>query len=130
MSPLDKWDPTDFSNTMLVWDSKARKIVQELKGDPIPLAALWALKPNATYSYSISNAGNSIWMFKREASGKFSYKKAADLFPSAPPCCRSPSTGARQRGGARSLCKWVQRPRRLAFPARQPGAHARRPDCL
>jgi len=38
MSPLDKWDPTDFSNTMLVWDSKARKIVQELKGDPIPLA--------------------------------------------------------------------------------------------
>jgi methanethiol oxidase len=79
MSPLDKWDPKDFSNTMLVWDFKARKVVQELKGDPLPLAARWALKPNATYGYNISNGGNSIWMFKRDANGKFSYRKAADL---------------------------------------------------
>jgi selenium-binding protein 1 len=79
MSSMDKWDPKDFSDTMLVWDLKARKIVQELKGDPVPLAARWALKPNATYGYNISNAGNSIWMFKRDANGKFSYRKAADL---------------------------------------------------
>lgn len=79
MSPLDKWDPKGFSNTLLVWDLKARKIVQELKGDPIPLAARWALKPNAGYGYSINNAGNSIWMFKRQPNGSFTYKKAADL---------------------------------------------------
>lgn len=79
MSPLDKWDPKRFSNTMLVWDLKARKIVQELKGDPIPLAARWALAPNAAYGYSISNAGDSIWMFRRRSDGSFSYTKAADL---------------------------------------------------
>jgi selenium-binding protein 1 len=79
MSPLDKWDPKQFSNSVTVWNFKSRKIMQELKGDPVPLATRWALKPNATYGYSISNAGNSIWMFRRGKDGKFSYKKAADL---------------------------------------------------
>jgi selenium-binding protein 1 len=79
MSPLDKWDPKTFTDTMLVWDLKSRTIVQQLKGDPIPLAARWALKPNATYGYNISNGGNSIWMFRRQPNGTFSYKKAADL---------------------------------------------------
>lgn len=79
MSPLEKWDPKGFSNSVTVWDLKARKIVQELKGDPVPLATRWALKPNASYGYSINHAGNSIWMFRRQESGKFSYRKAADL---------------------------------------------------
>lgn len=34
MSSLDTWDPKDFSRTLLVWDLKARKIIQELPGDP------------------------------------------------------------------------------------------------
>lgn len=79
MSPFDKWDPKDFSNTMLVWDLKARKITQELRGDPVPLAARWALKPNADYGYNISNGGDSIWMFKRQKDGSFTYKKAASV---------------------------------------------------
>jgi selenium-binding protein 1 len=79
MSPLDKWDPKDFSNTMLVWDLKARKIIQELQGDPIPLAARWALKPNATYGYNISNGGDSIWMFRMRKDGTFTYKRAASV---------------------------------------------------
>jgi methanethiol oxidase len=79
MSSLDKWDPKDFSNTMLVWDLKARQILQELPGDPIPLAARWALTPNATYGYNISNGGDSIWMFRMQPDGTFSYKKAADV---------------------------------------------------
>jgi methanethiol oxidase len=78
MSPLDKWDAKDFSNTILVWDLKARKVIQELKGDPIPLATRWALKPNATYGYNISNGGDSIWMFRMQKDGHFTYKKAAD----------------------------------------------------
>jgi selenium-binding protein 1 len=79
MSPLPKWDPKDFSDTMLVWDLKERKIIQELKGDPIPLAARWALQPNATYGYNISNGGNTLWMFRMQPDGTFAYKKAADL---------------------------------------------------
>ncbi|HEU0203927.1 MAG TPA: selenium-binding protein SBP56-related protein [Burkholderiaceae bacterium] len=85
MSRLDKWDPKGFSDSLVVWDLKSRKVVQELKGDPIPLATRWALKPNATYGYSISNAGNSIWMFKRAPNGRLSYKKAADLAPNCLP---------------------------------------------
>jgi selenium-binding protein 1 len=77
MSPLDRWDPKGFSNTLLVWDLKARKIVQELHGDPIPLAARWMLKPNATYGYNISNAGDSIWMFRMQKDGTFAYRKVA-----------------------------------------------------
>jgi selenium-binding protein 1 len=79
MSASDKWDPTDFSNSLLVWDLKARKILQELPGDPIPLAARWALAPNATYGYNISNGGDSIWMFRMQPDGTFTYKKAADV---------------------------------------------------
>src|SRR3990172_6189920 len=79
MSPLDTWDPKDFSSSLLVWDLKARKIVQELRGDPIPLAARWALKPNATYGYNISNGGDSLWMFRMRKDGTFAYRKAADV---------------------------------------------------
>jgi selenium-binding protein 1 len=79
MSPMSQWDPKQFSNSVTVWDLKARKIVQELKGDPVPLATRWALKPNASYGYSINHAGNSIWMFRRGKDGVFSYAKAADL---------------------------------------------------
>jgi len=39
--PDEQWDPKDFSNSVTVWDLKARKIVQELKGDPVPLATRW-----------------------------------------------------------------------------------------
>jgi selenium-binding protein 1 len=86
MQPLDKWDPKGFSNSVTVWDLKGRKIVQELKGDPVPLATRWALKPSSNYGYSISNAGNSIWMFKRNPqTGKFTYRKAADLSPGCLP---------------------------------------------
>ncbi len=79
MSPLAQWDPKTFSNTLLVWDLKARKIVQELKGDPVPLAARWALKPNATYGFTISHVGDALWRFRMEKGGRFSYHKAADL---------------------------------------------------
>ena len=80
MSAPDRWDPKEWSNpnTMLVWDLKARTVIQTLTGDPINLAARWMLKPGAKYGYNISNAGNSIWMFKMEDDGSFSYKKAAD----------------------------------------------------
>jgi selenium-binding protein 1 len=83
MSPRDKWDPKDWSNpnTMQVWDLKARKVIQTLTGEPINLAARWMLKPGARYGYNISNGGNSIWMFKMEDDGMFSYKKAADVPP-------------------------------------------------
>jgi methanethiol oxidase len=81
MSTLDKWNPNDWvnPNTMLVWDLKERKVIQTLTGDPINLAARWMLKPNANYGYNISNVGNSIWMFRMEADGTFSYRKAADV---------------------------------------------------
>jgi selenium-binding protein 1 len=79
MASLDKWNPADWSNpnTMLVWDLKSRKVIQTLTGDPVNLAARWMLKPGAKYGYNISNAGNSIWMFKMNDDGTFSYKKAA-----------------------------------------------------
>lgn len=82
MTPMDKWDPKTWSNpnTMLVWDLKERKIIQTLNsgGDAVMLAARWMLKPGAKYGYNISFGGKSIWMFKMEDDGSFSYKKAAD----------------------------------------------------
>ena len=77
MSSLDKWDPKDFSSTLLVWDLKARKIIQELNGEPIPLAVRWALKPNATYAYAISHGGDSLWMLRMRKDGTFTYTKVA-----------------------------------------------------
>jgi selenium-binding protein 1 len=79
MSSPDKWDPKDFSNTLEVWDLKERRIIQELKGDPIEVAVRWMLAPNAKYGYNISNAGDSLWMFRMEPDGSFSYRKAADV---------------------------------------------------
>jgi len=77
MSPRTTWDPKDISDTVLVWDLKARAVIQELKGEPFPLAARWALKPNATYGYNISSGGDSIWMFRMRPDGTFAYTKAA-----------------------------------------------------
>lgn len=89
MTTPDKWDPKTWSNpnTMLVWDLKERKIIQTLNSgnDAIMLAARWMLKPGAKYGYNISAAGNSIWMFKMENDGKFSYRKAADTGKSCSP---------------------------------------------
>jgi methanethiol oxidase len=79
MSPMSAWDPKDFSDTLQVWDLKERKVVQTLKGDPVPLAARWALKANSTYGYTISNAGDALWQFRMGKDGKFTYRKAADL---------------------------------------------------
>ena len=79
MSPPAAWDPKDFSDTLEVWDLKERRIIQELKGDPIPLAARWMLAPGARYGYTINNAGNSLWMLRMEPDNTFSYRKAADL---------------------------------------------------
>ena len=89
MTPFDKWDPKTWSNpnTLLVWDLKERKIIQTLDsgGDAVMLAARWMLKPGAKYGYNISNAGNSIWMFKMEDDGTFSYRKAGDTGPGCGP---------------------------------------------
>ena len=79
MSPLDKWDPKDLSNTIDVWDLKERKIIQTMSGDPVPLAARWALKANSTYGYTISNGADALWQFRMNKDGKFTYRKAADL---------------------------------------------------
>jgi selenium-binding protein 1 len=89
MKPFDQWDPKTWShpNTMLVWDLKERKIIQTLDsgGDAVMLAARWMLKPGARYGYNISSGGNSIWMFKLEDDGTFSYRKAGDTGPGCSP---------------------------------------------
>ena len=85
MTPGNKWDPKDFSNTMQVWDLKERKIIQTLNGDPITIAQRWMLAPGARHGYSISFAGNSIWMFRMGEDGTFTHKKAADLRPGCLP---------------------------------------------
>jgi selenium-binding protein 1 len=85
MTPGDKWNPKDFSNTLQVWDFKERKIIQTLTGEPISIAQRWMLKPGARHGYNISFPGNSIWMFRMDEDGKFSYKKAAELRPGCMP---------------------------------------------
>jgi methanethiol oxidase len=77
MQPLANWNPATFSDTMTVWDLKERKIVQELKGDVIPLAARWLLSPGAKIGYNITGA-DSIWQFRLQDDGTFAYHKAAD----------------------------------------------------
>lgn len=77
MSPPNTWDPKDISTTILVWDLKARKTLQELPGDAFPLATRWALKPNATYGFNINSGGDSIWTFRMQPDGTFTYTKAA-----------------------------------------------------
>jgi selenium-binding protein 1 len=79
MASLDKWNAADWSNpnSVLVWDLKSRKVIQTLQGDPINLASRWMLKPGARYGYAISTVGNSIWMFRMQDDGSFTYTKAA-----------------------------------------------------
>jgi methanethiol oxidase len=78
MAPLSEWDPATFSRTMTVWDLKERRILQELPGDPIPLAARWLLAPGARVGYNISAGGDSLWQFRLRDDGLFDYREAAD----------------------------------------------------
>jgi selenium-binding protein 1 len=74
----DKWDPKTFSDTLLVWDLKERKILQELKVDPFSINVRWMLKPGAKYGYTNSPVANSLWKVEMRDDGQFAARKAAE----------------------------------------------------
>jgi methanethiol oxidase len=77
--PLAQWDMKDGGNTLLVWDFKARTVLQTLTTDPVPLEVRWSVRPNAAHGWTNSALGDSIWFFKQGADGRFTTKKVADL---------------------------------------------------
>jgi len=77
--PLAQWDMKDGGNTLMLWDFKARTVLQTLVTDPVPLEVRWSLKPRANYGWTNSALGDSIWYFGPGKDGKFATKKAADL---------------------------------------------------
>jgi len=84
MSPMSQWDPKQFSNSVTVWDLKARKIVQELKGRPG--AARDALGTEAQRQLRLQHQSRrqlDLDVSPRQRMVFFSYEKAPTLAPAA-----------------------------------------------
>ncbi len=76
--PFAQFDPNDFSNHVLIWDFKTRKVVQVGETDKAPLEVRWARLPGHNYGFTNCALGNSLWMWKQKGDGTFEFKKVAD----------------------------------------------------
>ncbi len=76
--PLAKMDLKDFGRELVVWDYKSRKPIQVGKTGLAPLEVRWSLKPENNYGFTNCALDNSIWLFKGNGEGSYTFKKVAD----------------------------------------------------
>jgi len=73
--PLAKMDLKQFGNTLLIWDFRARKVLQTLKTDASPLECRWSLKKDARHGYVNCALADSIWVWEGDAENHFTARK-------------------------------------------------------
>lgn len=76
--PLAQMDLKDFGREMVIWDFKERKPLQVGKAGLAPLEVRWSLKPENDYGFTNCALDNSIWLFKGDSDGKYSFRKVAE----------------------------------------------------
>ena len=76
--PLAQMDLKDFGSELIVWDFKNRQPLQVGKAGLAPLEVRWSLKPENNYGFTNCALDNSIWLFRGNGEGNYSFKKVAD----------------------------------------------------
>jgi methanethiol oxidase len=73
--PLPKMDLKRFGDKLLVWDFRARQVLQTLKTDASPLECRWSLKKDARHGYVNCALADSIWVWEGDAENRYTARK-------------------------------------------------------
>ncbi|MBI1918826.1 MAG: selenium-binding protein [Planctomycetes bacterium] len=76
--PFAKMDLKNFGNTLLVWDFRARKILQHLTTGAAPLECRWSLKEEANHGFTNCALDNSIWVWEDGGEDKYATRKLVE----------------------------------------------------
>jgi selenium-binding protein 1 len=76
--PFAQMDLKDFGREMVVWDFKNRRPLQVGRTGLAPLEVRWSVKPGNDYGFTNCALDNSIWLFRGQADGTYTFKKVAD----------------------------------------------------
>jgi selenium-binding protein 1 len=76
--PLAKMDLKRFGDKLLVWDFRARKMLQKLTTAAAPLECRWSLTKDANHGYCNCALADAIWVWEGDADGKYTTRKLCD----------------------------------------------------
>ena len=76
--PLAKMDLKHFGDKLLVWDFRARKVLQTLTAGAAPLECRWSLKKGADYGFCNCALDNSLWVWEGDKDGSYTARKLCD----------------------------------------------------
>lgn len=76
--PMAKMDLKQFGDKLLIWDFRARKVLQTLTTAAAPLECRWSLQKDARHGYVNCALADSIWVWEGDADGKYTTRKLCD----------------------------------------------------
>jgi selenium-binding protein 1 len=76
--PLAKMDLKQFGDKLLVWDFRARKVLQTLTTGKAPLECRWSRKQGANHGYCNCALEDSIWVWEDGRDGAYTARKLCE----------------------------------------------------
>ena len=73
--PLAKMDFKDFGKELLIWDFRARKVLEKLTAGAAPLECRWSLKESTNHGFTNCALDHSIWIWEGNDDGKYTTRK-------------------------------------------------------
>jgi len=73
--PLAQWNLNDAGKSLLIWDFKNRKVLQQIPLAGAPFEVRWSLKPGARRGYVICIFDDSLWAWYASPGGGYQVKK-------------------------------------------------------
>lgn len=73
--PLAKMDLKDFGKDLLIWDFRARKVLDKLTVGAAPLECRWSLKEKANHGFTNCALDDSIWVWDGGDDGRYTARK-------------------------------------------------------
>ena len=99
--PLAEMDFRDFGKDVLIWDFRARKVVQKLTVGLAPLECRWALQDKANYGFTNCALDDSIWVWEWEGGDELLKKAQESPAPIGAEIARAKE---KMKYSARKLC--------------------------
>jgi selenium-binding protein 1 len=76
--PFAEMDLKDFGSGLLIWDFRARKVLQKLTTGAAPLECRWSLKEKADHGFTNCAFDDSIWVWEGGDGGKYAARKLCE----------------------------------------------------
>jgi selenium-binding protein 1 len=73
--PLARMDLQHFGNKLLVWDFRARKVLQTLTTGAAPLECRWSRQEGARHGYCNCALEDTLWIWEEGKDGRYSTRK-------------------------------------------------------